>query len=53
MHGKRIFCNVRRGNRIVVIDLINEDFDQIILESEKPDELVNIIHNAVAASSNT
>jgi hypothetical protein len=46
--GERIFCNVHRSPRILVIDLTENWFDRILVEVENPDGLARDIRSAAS-----
>jgi hypothetical protein len=45
VEGKSIFWDVNSAENIVVIDLADEDYNQLIIEVENPDSVISMLSN--------
>lgn len=50
-HGKRIFWDVRDPERTIVIDLVDESYDQLIVEVKDPRAAVERLGSAIRATA--
>ena len=46
-----VFWDVRHQEKAILIELHDEEFSQLVVEVEKPEEAISLISNAIAESS--
>lgn len=46
-NGEKTFFNVKRSSKPIVIQLKNEAYDRLVLGSDQPEEIVDLINNRI------
>lgn len=50
MHGKRIFWDVKSAEKAIVIDLVDDRYDELVVEVDDPQATVDQIRTATSSS---
>jgi len=48
-HGKQVFWDVEDPDQTIIIDLVHENYQEIIIQVENPGEAISQIKKAIAS----